>query len=90
MLKPIFTEKTIKMAKDGKYSFWVSPESNKTGLKSMIAKIFGVHVESVRTAKKAGEKGRNARGRKFVKLSAKKAIVTLKAGEKLDIFEEGK
>ncbi|HKB88457.1 MAG TPA: 50S ribosomal protein L23 [Patescibacteria group bacterium] len=90
MLKPIFTEKSINMAKNGKYSFWVEPNDNKMGLKSEIAKIFGVHVTSIKTIKKAGEKGRTARGKKFNKLASKKAIVTVKDGEKIDIFEESK
>ena len=78
------------MAKMGKYSFWVAPSDNKMGLKSKIGKLFGVHVTSIRTIKKAGEKGRTARGKKFNKLASKKAIVTIKDGEKIDIFEESK
>jgi large subunit ribosomal protein L23 len=90
MLKPVFTEKSTKMAKMCKYSFWVAPNDNKMGLKSEIAKLFGVHVTSIKTIKKAGEKGRTARGKKFNKLASKKAIVTIKDGEKIDIFEESK
>jgi large subunit ribosomal protein L23 len=90
MLKPVFTEKSTKMAKMGQYSFWVEPNSDKMSLKSQIAKLFGVHVTSVRTIKKAGEKGRTARGKKFNRLASKKAIVTIKDGEKIDVFEESK
>jgi large subunit ribosomal protein L23 len=90
MFKPIFTEKSTKMAKLGKYSFWVDPNDDKMGLKSKIGKLFGVHVTSIKTIKKAGEKGRTARGKKFNKLASKKAIVTIKDGEKIDIFEESK
>ena len=90
MIKPVFTEKSTKMAKMGKYSFWVEPGSDKMSLKAEISRLFGVHVTSIRTIKKAGEKGRTARGKKFNKLSSKKAIVTLKDGEKIDVFEESK
>lgn len=90
MIKPVFTEKSTKMAKEGKYTFWVEPNSDKAGLKALISKLFGVHVTNINTIKKAGEKGRNARGRKFNRLSSKKAVVTIKAGEKIDIFEESK
>ena len=90
MLKPVFTEKSTKAAKQGKYTFWVEPNSDKMGLKSQIGKLFGVHVVSIKTIKKAGEKGRTARGKKFNKLASKKAIVTIKDGEKIDIFEESK
>jgi large subunit ribosomal protein L23 len=90
MLKPVFTEKSTKMAKIGKYSFWVEVDSDKMSLKSEIAKLFGVHVTSIRTVRKGGEKGKNARGKKFNKLASKKAIITLKDGEKIDVFEESK
>jgi large subunit ribosomal protein L23 len=90
MLKPVFTEKSTKMAKEGKYSFWVEPNADKMGLKSLISKLFGVHVTSIKTIKKAGEKGRTARGKRFNRLASKKAIVTIKEGEKMDIFEESK
>jgi len=90
MLKPVFTEKSTKMVKEGKYTFWVEPNSNKMSLKSEIARLFGVHVTSIRTIKKAGEKGRTAKGKKFNRLASKKAIVTLADGEKIDIFEESR
>jgi large subunit ribosomal protein L23 len=90
MIKPVFTEKSTKMAKEGTYSFWVEPNADKMGIKSEIAHLFGVHVTSVRTVKKAGEKGRTARGKSFNRLASKKAFITLKAGEKIDVFEESK
>ena len=90
MIKPVFTEKSTKMAKEGKYSFWVEPNDDKMNLKTEIARLFGVHVTSIRTVRKGGEKGRNARGKKFDKLASKKAIVTIKDGEKIDVFEESK
>jgi large subunit ribosomal protein L23 len=90
MIKPVFTEKSTKMAKEAKYSFWVEPNDDKMNLKTEIARLFGVHVTSIRTVRKGGEKGRNARGKKFDKLASKKAIVTIKDGEKIDVFEESK
>ena len=90
MIKPLFTEKSTRLSKQGKYSFWVDADSDKMSLKSQIAKLFGVHVTSIKTIKKAGEKGRNIRGKKFSKLAAKKVVVTIKDGEKMDVFEESK
>ena len=55
-----------------------------------IANIFDVKVIRVRTIKTGGEKGRNARGRNFSVKSGKKAIVTLKEGDKISVFEESK
>ena len=63
---------------------------DKKQIAAKVAQIFGVTVTSVRTAKIGPEKGRNARGRKFFKAAVKKAIVSLKSGDKIDIFEEGK
>jgi large subunit ribosomal protein L23 len=90
MLKPVFTEKSLKMAKTGKYSFWVGMDMNKTGIKSEITNAFGVHVTSVKTMVGGSEARRNTKGQKFSTKGTKKAIVTLKEGEKLDVFEENK
>jgi len=90
MIKPVFTEKSLKMAKQGQYTFWVNSDADKASLKSQIAKMFDVHIISIKTIKKAGEKGRNARGRRFTKLDSKKAVVSLKDGDKIDVFEESK
>jgi len=90
MLKPVFTEKSLKMAKLGKYSFWVDAKADKISIKAEIARVFGVHVTDINTTKKAGESGRTARGRKFNRLATKKAIVQIKDGEKIDIYEESK
>lgn len=90
MLKPVFTEKSLKMAKKGKYTFWVSPTADKISIKAEVARVFGVHVTDINTIKKAGEAGRTARGRKFNKLASKKAVVEIRDGEKIDIYEESK
>ena len=90
MIKPIFTEKSLKAAKLGNYTFRVEPRMDKKKIAAEVAEIFGVTVTGVRTIKTGGEKGRNARGRNFSVKASKKAITTLKEGEKIDIFEEGK
>lgn len=90
MLKPIFTEKSLREAKNGSYTFKVPVTMNKKQIAAKIAQLFGVKVIDVRTAKTGPEKGKNARGRKFSTVSVKKAIVTLKSGDKIDVFEEGK
>lgn len=90
MIKPIFTEKSLKLAKEGRYSFRVGRVENKSTIKAEIAKLFGVHVVSIRTINVKGETGRNMRGTKYSTVTQKKAIVTLKDKEKIDIFEESK
>jgi ribosomal protein L23 len=90
MFKPIFTEKSLREAKNGNYTFKVDTHMDKKQIAAKIAHLFGVTVTGVRTLKTGPEKGRNARGRKFTKLSVKKAIISLKSGDKIDVFEEGK
>jgi large subunit ribosomal protein L23 len=90
MIKPIFTEKSLSDAKLGKYTFKVEPRMDKKRIAAEIAKIFDVKVVRVRTIKTGGEKGKTARGKNFSKLATKKAIVSLKEGDKINVFEEGK
>jgi large subunit ribosomal protein L23 len=90
MIKPVFTEKSLAAAKLGNYTFRVEPRMDKKRIAAQIAEIFGVKVIKVRTIKTGGEKGRNAKGRNFSVKASKKAIVTLKEGDKINVFEEGK
>lgn len=90
MIKPVFTEKSLKSAKIGKYSFWVDRDMAKNSIKAEIARLFGVHVVDIKTIRTKGETGRNMRGVKFSTGVQKKAIVTLKEKEKIDLFEESK
>lgn len=90
MLKPIFTEKSLKEAKNGNYTFKIGSTMTKRQVAAKISQLFDVTVTRVRTAKIGPEKGRNARGRNFSKPALKKAVVTLKSGDKISIFEEGK
>lgn len=87
-LIPVLTEKSLNEAKNGKYSFWVSMGLNKLEIKNLIGKTFGVTVVSVRTINSKKLISRNARGRYQVENPNKKAIVKVKAGEKIGLFEE--
>lgn len=90
MITPIYTEKSLAQAKMGKYSFWVDRFANKSTIKAEVASLFNVHVVTIKTANLAGESRRNTKGKKYTVLSKKKAIVTLKDKEKIDLFEETK
>lgn len=90
MLKPVFTEKSLRQAKLGNYTFRIEKGMTKKEVAAKISKLFGVKVVSVNTTKIGPEKGRTARGRKFAHAGIKKAIVSVKSGDKIDIFEEGK
>ncbi len=87
---PVMTEKSMRLVKDGGYTFWVPVNLNKTEIRSLINDLFKVNVIKIRTiTSKAGTK-RNVKG-KIQKIRAgKKAIVFLKDKEKISLFEEEK
>ncbi|KKQ26280.1 MAG: 50S ribosomal protein L23 [Microgenomates group bacterium GW2011_GWC1_37_12b] len=90
MLIPIITEKSLKDAKAGRYTFRFPKNTTKYEVKAIVEKTFGVHVTSVKTmSQKGGTKTTMMRKKKTVKPS-KKAIVTLKDKEKIDLFEAKK
>ena len=85
--KPLLTEKgTDQKEALNKYLFEVDINANKIQVRDAVEKIFSVKVDDVHTVR---IKGKNKRvGRHMGKRSDwKKAIVTLKAGEKIEIIE---
>jgi large subunit ribosomal protein L23 len=89
-IKPIFTEKSLKEAKLGRYTFLVPVNLTKEEIKKVINSLFSVHVKKVSTVNYKGGTSKNFRG-EIKKISArKKAIVSLSEKEKIDLFEEEK
>lgn len=86
-LEPILTEKSMEGATKGNYTFWVDRRLNKYQIKKLISEVFGVTVVNVRTLNVAGEIKKTNMGKKRVIKPRKKAIVTLKEKEKIDLFE---
>ena len=70
---------------DGKYTFIVSPDANKTEIKIAIEAIFDVKVTSVNTLNRAGKKRRTRNGL-GKRPDTKRAIVTVAEGQRIDIF----
>ena len=89
-LMPVVTEKSLKDAKAGRYTFTVLPGFNKDEIRKAVEEMFKVHVTGVATINSKGGTKRNARGRIQSKAASKKAIVTLAKDEKIDLFEEKK
>jgi large subunit ribosomal protein L23 len=80
------TEKASLLSeKLNKYVFRVSPRANKIQIKHAIERLFGKTVVSVNTCNYAGKKKRERRADFGRKAHWKKAIVTLKEGEKIDL-----
>ena len=90
IISPLITEKSMNDASKGKYTFRVAKDSNKNQIKSAIEKYFNVHVTHVSTSILKGKKIRvGARRAERPIGDTKKAIVALKAGEKIGMFELG-
>ncbi len=86
ILKPVITEKTVAMMEEGKYTFKVAKGSNKFEIKNAIQDIFKVNVVNISTMNVRGKVKRM--GRSEGKTSSwKKAIVTLKEGQQIEVFE---
>ncbi|HMN18270.1 MAG TPA: 50S ribosomal protein L23 [Ignavibacteriaceae bacterium] len=93
LVKPLITEKmtNISAAQAGKYGFLVNPKANKIEIKKAIEKKFNVHVIDVTTMNHPGKMKSQfrKRGRFEGKTPrTKKAIVTLKEGETIELFEQ--
>lgn len=86
VLKPVVTEKSIGLMEENKYSFIVNKDANKTEIKHSIQALFNVTVLDVTTMNVKGKMKRM--GKHVGKTSdKKKAIVTLKDGDKIEVFE---
>ena len=80
------TEKASLLSeKQNKYVFRVAPRANKIQIKQAIEKLFNKKVVAVNTANYAGKKKRERRADFGRKPHWKKAIVTLKEGDKIDL-----
>jgi large subunit ribosomal protein L23 len=91
IVKPIFTEKQTAITDkfENRYGFIVVPSANKVQIKNAVEALYNVHVESVNTMKYDGRKKSRYTKTGLVTGSTssfKKAIVTLKKGETIDLF----
>ena len=84
IIRPIVSEKSYNLIDQGKYTFEVHPDTNKTEIKLAIEKIFDVKVASVNTLNRQG-KARRTRFGTGRRKDTKRAIVTLSQGT-IDIF----
>lgn len=84
--KPVISEKSMDLAAENKYTFIVDPNANKIEIKNAVEKLFKVKVLDVNTM---NVKGKFKRMGKYVGRTSdrKKAIVKLKDGDKIEIFE---
>ena len=92
LIKPIVTEKMTEiMERENKYGFIVNYNANKIEIAKAIEKRFEVEVLAVNTIRYKGKtKTQSTKKGRFSGKTPqfKKAIITLKEGQKLDLFEE--
>ena len=84
ILSPFVTEKSTNLSEQNKIIFKVPSKANKVNLKKNIEKIFKVNVTKINIINKKS-KIKNARGRKVRVSGFKKAIVTIKKGQNIDL-----
>ena len=84
ILSPIVTEKSTNISEQNKIVFKVPTKANKKNLKKSIEKIFKVNVIKVNIINKKN-RIKTTRGRKIKVKGYKKAIITLKKGQNIDL-----
>jgi large subunit ribosomal protein L23 len=84
--RPLVTEKSTALQTVGKYGFEVDPDASKDQIKQAVEKGFKVTVTAVNVMTVRGRERKVGR-RKVVASTWKKAVVTLKPGDKIQIFE---
>ena len=84
IISPNVTEKSTDLSKFNKFVFKVHGDASKHSIKKSIEKIFKVKVVKINTINLKG-KMKMVRNRKTFKSNSKKAIVTLKKGQSIDL-----
>jgi large subunit ribosomal protein L23 len=90
IIGPLITEKSMMDAGKGKFTFRVAKSAGKNDIKKEVETNFKVSVTHISTSILKGKSLRTGRKRAEKALPAtKKAVVTLKKGEKIGLFELG-
>ena len=84
ILSPLLTEKSTNLSEQNKIIFKVPSQANKKNLKTNIEKIFKVNVIKINIINKKN-RIKSTRGRKVKVPGYKKAIITLKKGQSIDL-----
>ena len=88
IIRPVVSEKSYGLLDAGVYTLVVAPEANKIQIRAAVESIFNVRVTKVNTLNRKGKRKRNRRTFTFGKRSdTKRAIVTLAAGDRIELFE---
>jgi large subunit ribosomal protein L23 len=86
LLAPVVTEKAYAGVEEGKYSFHIHPDAHKTQVRQAVEELFGVNVVRVNISRVQAKPKRRGMQR-GTKPGWKKAVVQLRPGESIEIFE---
>jgi len=87
VIRPIVSEKSYAGLEAGAYTFLVARDANKTEIKEAVQQIWNVRVLSVNTINRKGKTKRSRLGVTGSRPDQKRAVVTLAAGDSIEIFE---
>ena len=83
--RPVITEKSTMLGDAGQYVFEVYPSATKYTVREAVEQTFKVTVTRVNIQNRKGKPKRSRQGRPITKSDSKRAIVTLKQGDKIEL-----
>ena len=86
LLAPVVSEKSYSLITDRKYTFKVHKDAHKTQIRQAVEELFEVHVENVNIIKVQAKPKRRGMS-KGIRPGWKKAIVQVREGDAIEIFE---
>lgn len=88
IIEPVVSEKSYGLLDQGVYTFKVNPRASKPEIREAVQDIFGVTVLKVNTLNRKGKRKRDRRSGTVSTLpGSKRALVTLAAGDSIELFE---
>ncbi|HUB73435.1 MAG TPA: 50S ribosomal protein L23 [Solirubrobacteraceae bacterium] len=87
LIRPVVSEKSYVLSAADRYTFRVHPDAHKTQIRQAVEALFDVHVLDVRTMSVKSKPKRRGNTPKGGTREWKKAIVQVRAGESIPIFQ---
>jgi large subunit ribosomal protein L23 len=88
LIRPVVSEKSYSLMDENVYVFVVDPSATKVDVRHAVEQAFGVKVDKVNTLNRKGKVKRNRRTNTVGhRADTKRAIVTLREGDSIDLFE---
>jgi large subunit ribosomal protein L23 len=88
IIRPVVSEKSYALLDQGAYTFEIHRQATKVQVRQAVESLFGVTVAKVNTLNRKGKRKRNRRNATFGRRpDTKRAVVTLVAGDSIDLFD---